>query len=76
MSKKNLYEVEFASMTWRTFEIEATSAEEAEEKAWASVNDDLDISKAWRENAEVVSIMRDNEDGSVFVEHQDEYSFK
>ena len=76
MSKKNLYEVEFASMTWRTLEIEATSAEEAEEKATQELWDDCEVSKAWQNNAECVSIMRDKEDGSWDVEYENKYSFK
>jgi hypothetical protein len=48
------YEVEMASTTYRTFEIEADSPEDAQNKAFFELDADWEISKAWRQNAEVV----------------------
>ena len=66
------YEVEFRSVTWRTLKIEATSAIEAEEKAWGELADDCDISKAWQQNAEVIGVAEDNGDGSWTLTHSDD----
>jgi hypothetical protein len=56
MNKNREYEVEFRSVTWRTFSLSATSPEEAEAKAWEELENDLDASKAWKANAEIISI--------------------
>ena len=48
------YEVEMASTTYRTFEIVADSPEDAQKKAFAQLDADWEISKAWKQNAEVV----------------------
>ena len=53
MKNKKLFEVEFASTTYRTFEVEAESPDEATEIAFANMDADWEISKAWKENAEV-----------------------
>lgn len=76
MGKEKTYEVEFESITWRTISVEAKSEKEAEEKAWESVGVDWDISKAWRENAEISNIELDNEqifcnDGSITIQKHD-----
>jgi len=47
------YEVEMASTTYRTFEVEADSPEDAQNKAFLELDADSEISKAWRQNAEV-----------------------
>lgn len=47
------YEVEMASTTYRTFEVEADSPEDAQNKAFLELDADWEISKAWRQNAEV-----------------------
>ena len=72
MSKEQEYDVEFRSTTWRVVQVEAKSQEEAEEKAWESVVDDWDISKAWRQNAEVSSLSRHDDDGSWTLIHSDD----
>ena len=51
--KTKWYEVEVASTTYRNYEIEAKSKEKAEEIALDLMDEDWDISKAWRDNAEV-----------------------
>jgi hypothetical protein len=47
------FEVEIASTTYRTFQVEAESAEEAQELALSEMDGDWEISKAWKQNAEV-----------------------
>ena len=49
-----IYEVEMSSTTYRTFEIVADSPEDAQNKAFAQLDADWEISKAWKQNAEVV----------------------
>jgi hypothetical protein len=56
--KTKWYEVEIGSTTYRTYEIKAESKEKAEELALDSVDSDCEISKAWKENAEVTSCDR------------------
>lgn len=53
--KTKWYEVEVVSTTYRNYEIEAKSKEKAEEIALDLMDEDWDISKAWKENAEVTS---------------------
>lgn len=50
---KKTFEVEIASTTYRTFQVEAESAEEAQELALSEMDGDWEISKAWKQNAEV-----------------------
>jgi|DEB0MinimDraft_4_1074332.scaffolds.fasta_scaffold38024_4 hypothetical protein len=51
---KKIYEVEIASTTYRTFEVEADSPEKAQDIAFDEMYEDYEISKAWKQNAEVV----------------------
>lgn len=51
---KKTYEVEIASQTYRTYQIEAESPTKAQEIALAEMDADWEISKAWKQNAEVV----------------------
>ena len=51
---KKTYEVEMSSTTYRTFEVEAESPEDAQNIAFAQLDEDYEISKAWKQNAEVV----------------------
>ena len=50
---KKTFEVEISSTTYRTFQVEAESAEEAQELALSEMDGDWEISKAWKQNAEV-----------------------
>ena len=50
------YEIEIASTTYRTYFIDAESQDEAETKAFQEVDADWEISKAWKQNAEVTFI--------------------
>ena len=54
MTKKT-YEVEMSSTTYRTFEVEADSPEDAQNIAFAQLDEDYMISTAWKEGASVVS---------------------
>ena len=47
------YEIEIASTTYRTYFIDAESQDEAETRAFEEVDADWEISKAWKQNAEV-----------------------
>lgn len=50
-----IYEVEMSSTTYRTFEVEADSPEDAQNKAFAQLDADWEISRAWKEGADIVS---------------------
>lgn len=52
---KKTYEVEMSSTTYRTFEVEADSPEDAQNIAFAQLDEDYMISTAWKEGASVVS---------------------
>ena len=60
MSKKQEYEVEFRSSTWRTYVVYAKSQNEAEELAYDELHHDCDVSNAWANNADVSMISLDN----------------
>ena len=51
--KNKFYDVEFMATTYRTYEVEASSQEEAEEIAFAQLDEDWEVSKAWKQDAEV-----------------------
>lgn len=50
---KSPYEVEFKATTYRVYQVEASSKEEAEELAEEQLASDSEVSSAWREAAEV-----------------------
>jgi hypothetical protein len=50
------YEIEIASTTYRTYYIDADSQDEAEMRVFQEVDADWEISKAWRQNAEIIHI--------------------
>ncbi|MGI9357942.1 MAG: hypothetical protein ACR2ON_00895 [Paracoccaceae bacterium] len=50
------YEVEISSTTYRTYNIKAESKEKAEELAFNAVDEDWEISKAWKQNAEITHV--------------------
>ena len=52
--KIKTYEIEIASTTYRTYYIDAESPKEAQTRAFEEVDADWEISKAWKQNAEVV----------------------
>jgi hypothetical protein len=50
------YEVELSATTYRTFYITAESAEQAEELAWEVLDEDEEISGAWKDSAKIESV--------------------
>ena len=50
------YEIEIASTTYRTYFIDAESQEEAETRVFQEVDADWEISKAWKQNAEITFV--------------------
>jgi len=50
------YEVEIASTTYRTFEVKAESSEDAQDIAFDEMYEDCEISKAWKQNAEITHV--------------------
>lgn len=52
--KTQWYEIEIASTTYRTYQVKAESPDKANEIALAEMDADWEISKAWKQNAEVV----------------------
>ena len=50
------FEVELSATTYRTFYITAESAEQAEELAWDALDEDEEISGAWKDNAKLESV--------------------
>ena len=53
--KTQWFEIEVASTTYRTYQVKAESPDKANEIALAEMDADWEISKAWKQNAEVVS---------------------
>jgi len=56
--KTKTYTIEIGSTTYRTYEIEAESRHKAKEMALNEMDADYEISKAWKQNAEVVFLMQ------------------
>ncbi|MBK23475.1 MAG: hypothetical protein CME70_05660 [Halobacteriovorax sp.] len=56
--KTKWYEVEIKGTTYRSYEIKAESKERAEEMALDAVDEDWEISKEWKQSAEVESCDR------------------
>ena len=52
--KTKTYEIEIGSTTYRTYYIDAESPKEAQNRAFEELDADWEISKAWKQNAEVV----------------------
>ena len=50
------FEVELSATTYRTFYITAESAEQAEEMAWEVLDEDEEISGAWKDSAKLESV--------------------
>lgn len=49
------YEIEIVSKTYRAYIVEAESATKAQEIAFDEMDADWEISKAWKQNAEIES---------------------
>ena len=56
--EKKFYEVEFSSTTYRTYEVEAESEEEAEEIANDDMYNDCDASEGWKQSADITKIKK------------------
>ena len=50
----NTYEIEMSSTTYRTYFIDSESIDNAISKAFDEMEADQEISKSWKQNAEVV----------------------
>ena len=50
------FEIELSAKTYRTFTITAESAEQAEELAWDALDNDEEISGAWKDSAKLESV--------------------
>ena len=47
------YKIEFESKTYRQIVVTAKTRAEAEEKAWDELEEDVEVSSAWLDGAEV-----------------------
>ena len=52
---KKIYEIEMSSTTYHTWQIEADSAEKAQQIAYAQMDRDVELSHDWKQGAEIVS---------------------
>ena len=52
---KKVYRIEMESTTYHTWEIEADSAEKAQQIAYAQMDRDVELSHDWKQGAEIVS---------------------
>ena len=48
------YEVEFTSRTFRSYYVNAESESEANEMAIKFLEEDVEVSKAWKENSDII----------------------
>ena len=56
---KTDWEVEFKSITYRQVTVEAENEDEAYHLAYEAIYEDQEISRAWAENAEIVSMVEE-----------------
>ena len=49
------FEIEMSATTYRTFTIKAESLEDAEELAFYALDNDKEVSNAWKDNAKIES---------------------
>jgi hypothetical protein len=54
------FEVEFKSTTYRQVVVDATTYDEAEEKAWEELQHDTEIPATWVESAEVHTVIAED----------------
>jgi len=55
MKNTKWFEVEISSKTYRTYDIKAESAKKAQELAFDAVDEDWEISKKWKQGADIES---------------------
>ena len=60
--KTKWYEVEIKGTTYRTYNIKAESKKKAKAMALNAVDEDWEISKEWKQSAEVFEVERARED--------------
>ena len=53
--KTKFYQVEMASTTYRTWEVQAESSKKAQEIALAEMDNDWEISSEWKQGADIES---------------------
>jgi len=56
MKQIKTYEIELAGTTCRTYYIDAESQEDAELRVFQEVDADWELSKEWKQNAEIIHI--------------------
>tara|TARA_R110000824_G_scaffold79244_2_gene199707 strand:- start:167 stop:376 length:210 start_codon:yes stop_codon:yes gene_type:complete len=56
--KTKWYNIEIKGTTYRTYDIKAESKEKAEELALGAVDEDWEISKEWKQSAEVFNVLK------------------
>ncbi len=56
------FEIEIASTTYRTYYIDAESQDDAVSRAFDEMEADWEISKAWKENAEITQVTEREKD--------------
>ena len=67
--KIKTYEIEIASTTYRTYFIDSESKDDAVSRAFDEVDADWEISKTWKQNAEVSFVEeREKESGEDSME--------
>ena len=61
------YEVEIASTTYRTYLVDSESENDAVIKAFNEMDADYEVSKAWRQNAEVTYVEEQEKNESLRI---------
>jgi len=65
------FEIEIASTTYRTYFIDSSSKDDAVSRAFDEMEADWEISKAWKQNAEVAFVEEQEKDSELDKLNQD-----
>lgn len=65
------FEIEIASTTYRTYFIDSESKDDAVSRAFDEMEADWEISKAWKQNAEVAFVEEQEKDSELDNLNQD-----
>jgi len=65
------FEIEIASTTYRTYFIDSESKDDAVSRAFDEMEADWEISKAWKQNAEVAFVEEQEKDSELEKLNQD-----
>lgn len=65
------FEIEIASTTYRTYFIDSSSQDDAVSRAFDEMEADWEISKAWKQNAEVAFVEEQEKDSELDNLNQD-----